>query len=272
MPRFAANLSTMFTELGFLDRFAAAEAAGFDAIELQFPYDYPAYEVAKRLAAHGLEPVLINLPPGDLAGGERGLAALPGRQADFAQAVEAGLDYALAIGCRTVHCLAGLVLSDRGADEACERCYIANLRHAAWRAAERGVTLVIEPINRRDMPHYFLSTPEQARPIIAAVGAPNLGLQFDCYHAQIMGGDLTARLKSHADLIRHIQIACVPDRAEPDRGEIHYPHLFEVIDGMGYHGWIGCEYRPRRGTLDGLGWARTWLSAAGASGANLTKT
>jgi len=258
MPRFAANLSMMFTEHDFLDRFAAAAEAGFTAVEFLFPYAYPAAEIAARLARAGLEPALFNLPPGDGAGGERGLAALPGREAEFARSVETALDYAQAIGCRKLHCMAGLI--PPGTDRALVRqTYIANLRHAAALAAERGITLLIEPINTRDMPGYFLNRPSEACDIISAVGAANLALQFDLYHAQIMVGDLATQLRAHAAIIGHVQIAGVPERHEPDLGEVNYPYLFEVIDRIGYGGWIGCEYRPRGSTLAGLGWLKPWL-------------
>jgi 2-dehydrotetronate isomerase len=258
MPRFAANLSMMFTEHDFLDRFAAAADAGFKAVEFLFPYAHPPAEIAARLAQAGLEPALFNLPPGDWAGGERGLAALPGREAEFARSVETALDYAAATGCRKLHCMAGLVPS--GIDRATAlRTYLANLRHAAARVADQGITLLIEPINTRDIPGYFLNRPSEAPDIIAAVGAANLALQFDVYHAQIMVGDLATQLRDHAGIIGHIQIAGVPERHEPDLGEVNYPYLFEVIDRFGYSGWIGCEYRPRGSTLAGLGWVEPWL-------------
>jgi len=258
MPRFAANLSMMFTEHDFLDRFAAAADAGFAAVEYLFPYDHPADELARRLERAGVEQVLFNLPPGDWAKAERGLAALPGREADFARAVDQALAYAKPLRCPKLHAMAGILAPD--ADRAlARRTYIANLRHAAARAAEADITLLIEPINTRDIPGYFLNRPSEARQIIAEVGAPNLALQFDVYHCQIMVGDLATQIRTHADITGHIQIAGVPDRHEPDVGEINYPYLFDVIDQTGYEGWIGCEYRPKGETADGLGWLKPWF-------------
>ena len=258
MPRFAANLSMMFTEHDFLDRFDAAAAAGFKAVEFLFPYEHPAEEIARRLTRNGLELALFNLPPGDWAKGERGVAALPGREAEFARSIDTALGYALATGCRTLHAMAGLLPAGIDRAEA-ERCYLGNLGIAAARLAPHGITLVIEPINTRDMPGYFLNRPSDARRLIEAVAAPNLALQFDIYHCQIMGGDLAMQLRAYADITHHIQVAGVPERHEPDLGEINYPYLFEVIDKIGYPGWIGCEYRPRGATLAGLGWAKPWL-------------
>jgi hydroxypyruvate isomerase len=258
MPRFAANLSLLFGEHDFLDRFAAAADAGFTAAEYLFPYQYPAAEIARRLARSGLEPVLFNLPPGDEAKGERGLAALPGREAEFARSVEIAIDYALAAGCRQLHCLAGRPPPEVERDAALAT-YIANLRLAAAKAADHGITLLIEPINTRDIPGYFLNRPSEARAVIEAVAAPNLALQFDLYHCQIMVGDLATELRRQAGITRHIQIAGVPERHEPDTGEVNYPYLFELIDELGYQGWIGCEYRPRGATLEGLGWVEPWL-------------
>ncbi|MEA2830944.1 MAG: 2-dehydrotetronate isomerase [Bradyrhizobium sp.] len=258
MPRFAANLSMMFTEHDFLDRFAAAADAGFKAVEYLFPYDFPADEIARRLTQSGLEPVLFNLPPGDWAKGERGIAALPGREAEFTRSIGTALEHALATGCRMLHCMAG-ILPPEIATPTAEQTYLANLRIAAARLAEHQITLVIEPINTRDMPGYFLNRLSEARRLIEAVGAPNLALQLDLYHCQIMRGDLAVQLRAYADITRHIQIAGVPQRHEPDTGEVNYPYLFEVIDEIGYQGWIGCEYRPRGATMAGLGWAKPWL-------------
>jgi hydroxypyruvate isomerase len=258
MPRFSAHLSMMFTEHDFLDRFAAAADAGFKAVEYAFPYDYPADELARRLERAGLEQALFNLPPGDGSRGERGLAALAGREADFARAVDLALDYAGPLRCPKLHAMAGILAPDT--DRALARqTYVANLRHAAARAAEADITLLIEPINTRDIPGYFLNRPRDARHILEEVGAPNLKLQFDVYHCQIMVGDLATQIREHADITGHIQIAGVPARHEPDVGEINYPYLFDVIDQSGYDGWIGCEYRPKGKTMDGLGWLKPWL-------------
>jgi hydroxypyruvate isomerase len=254
MPNFAANLSMMFQELPFLERFEAAAKAGFKAVEFLFPYDHPAAEIRQRLDRFGLRQVLFNLPPGDWARGERGLAALPGREAEFAAGVDRAIEYAHALGCPQVHAMAGVPLNVPL--EQAAATYGGNLRQAADRLQAHGLRLLIEPLNSRDMPGYFLMTAEQAREVIEAVGHPNLFLQMDLYHAQIMGGDLAERTRSHWKVIRHFQIAGVPGRHEPDVGEINYTYLFELIDSLGYDGWIGCEYRPRAKTLDGLGWAR----------------
>lgn len=253
MPRFAANLSTMFREHAFLDRFAAAAAAGFDAVEFQFPYDHPADAIAARAAAAGLRTVLFNLPPGDFAAGERGLAALPGREADFDAALDRAIAYARTLDCPRLHAMAGV--PPAGADPAaCRATFVANLRRAAAALAPHGMTLLIEPINDRDMPGYFLTRSEAAAAIIAEAGAPNLRLQFDLYHCQIMEGDLATRLRRLMPLIGHVQIAGVPDRAEPDRGEVNHPFLLRLLDDLGYGGHVGCEYVPAGDTLAGLGW------------------
>ncbi|MEX0697992.1 MAG: 2-oxo-tetronate isomerase [Dongiaceae bacterium] len=254
MPNFAANLSMMFQEVGFLDRFAAAADAGFRAVEYLFPYDHEPAELAARLQRFGLRQVLFNLPPGDWAAGERGLAALPGREAEFAAGVDRGLDYARALGCTQLHAMAGIPPVGTAPADA-EATYVANLHAAAARLAAHGIRLLIEPINTRDMPGYFLTTPEQARRVIAQAGTDNLFVQMDLYHCQIMGGDLSERIRANLPLTRHFQIAGVPGRHEPDTGEIDYRHLFELIDGLGYDGWIGCEYRPRGDTSAGLAWA-----------------
>jgi hydroxypyruvate isomerase len=258
MPRFAANLSMMYQEVGFLDRFAAAARDGFRAVEFMFPYAHPAAEVAARLRGAGLENVLFNLPPGDFERGERGLAALPGREAEFAASIGTALAYAEALGCPRLHVMAGI--PGAGADHArCRATYIANLRLAAERAAAAGREVLIEPINTRDIPGYFLNRQDEAQAIRAEVGAPNLKVQFDLYHCQIVEGDLAMKLKRDLAHIGHVQIAGVPERHEPDRGEVNYPFLFEHLDAIGYSGWIGCEYRPRAGTSAGLGWIRPYL-------------
>ena len=259
MPKFAANLSMMFQEIpDFLGRFDAAAKAGFTGVEFLFPYDYPPEAIAEKLEKNKLTLALFNLPPGDWTKAERGLAALAGREADFARALDQAIAYAKPLGCPKLHAMAGILAPD--ADRAAaRRTYIANLRHAAQCAAEAGITILIEPINTRDMPGYFLNRPSEARGIIEEVGAPNLKLQFDAYHCQIMVGDLATQIRSHADITGHVQIAGVPERHEPDVGEINYPYLFDVIDQTGYDGWIGCEYRPKGETADGLGWLKGWL-------------
>lgn len=257
MPRFAANLSLMFQEVAFLDRFRAASGVGFRGVEYLFPYDVPAAEIASRLRDNGLTQVLFNMPPGNWAGGERGLAVLPGRRQEFADGVERAIDYAGALGCAQVHAMAGIPPAGVS-PEAAEAAYLENVAQAAGRCRAAGIRLVIEPINTRDMPGYFLTTSSQARRLMTAVGSDNLFLQADLYHWQIMEGDLAERIRANQDLIRHVQIAGNPGRHEPDVGEIHYPYLFALLDELGYTGWIGCEYRPRGETTAGLGWARPY--------------
>lgn len=270
MPRFAANLSMMYTEHPFARRFAAAAADGFEAVEFLFPYEHAPHEVAGWLRDAGLTQALFNLPAGDFAAGERGLAALPGREAEFDAAVERALEYALATGCRRLHAMAGLVPeSARGSDAAAVRvradmraAYVRNLSHAAARFAPHGIAVLIEPINVRDIPGYFLNFQQQAHDIAAEVRAANLLVQMDFYHCQIMEGDLAMRLRRHFAGVGHIQIAGVPDRHEPDAGEVNYPYLFALLDALGYAGFVGCEYRPRAGTSDGLGWLQRWRHEA----------
>jgi hydroxypyruvate isomerase len=257
VPRFAANLSLMYGELDFLDRFEAAAADGFDAVEFLFPYEHAPAAIAARLQRHELTQALFNLPPGDFAGGDRGLAALPDREAEFIASVDQALPYALATGCKRLHAMAGRVPA--GADLAHMRSvYVANLRQAATLLQPHGITLLIEPINTRDMPGYFLHHQQAAHDIVAQVGAPNLQVQMDLYHCQIMEGDVSMRLRRHIAGVGHIQIAGVPGRHEPDTGELHYPHLFALLDELRYAGFVGCEYRPRASTSDGLGWLRRW--------------
>jgi hydroxypyruvate isomerase len=253
MPRFAANLTMMYNEYAFPDRFAAAARDGFAAVEYLFPYDFSAQELKARLDANGLVQALFNAPPGDWAAGERGLASLPGREDAFARGVDRALEYAAVLGNDKIHVMAGL--AGPGDDHARHRdTYLSNLALAADRARSAGITIVIEPINTRDMPGYFLSRQDDAQAICREVGAANLKVQFDCYHCQIVEGDLATKLQRDIAGIGHIQIAGVPERHEPDLGELNYPYLFSLIDALGYDGWIGCEYRPRAGTSDGLGW------------------
>jgi hydroxypyruvate isomerase len=257
MPRFAANLSMMYGEVPFLDRFAAAAKDGFKAVEFLFPYDHPAEVVAQRLRAAGLENVLFNLPPGDWDKGERGLAALPGREAEFAASIDVALGYARALGCKRLHAMAGLVphATDR---HTWRSTYIRNLKLAAARTAEHGILLVIEPINTRDIPGYFLNRQDEAQAILCEVGAANLKVQFDIYHVQIVEGDVATKLRRWIGGVGHVQIAGVPERHEPSLGELNYPYLFRLLDELGYDGWIGCEYRPKAGTSAGLGWLKEW--------------
>ena len=257
MPRFAANLTMMYNEHPFLDRFAAAAADGFEGVEILFPYDAPATEVRARLDEFGLEQALFNLPVGNFEGGERGIASLPGREVEFRQALDMALSYARVLGNRRLHVMAGL-LPD-GADRARHRdAYLASLALAAHEAESLGITIVIEPINTRDIPGYFLNRQDEAHAILAEVGAANLKVQMDFYHCQIVEGDLAMKLRRYVHDVAHIQIAGVPERHEPDTGEVNYPYLFALMDALGYDGWVGCEYRPRAGTSEGLRWLKRW--------------
>jgi hydroxypyruvate isomerase len=255
MPKFAANLSLMFNDVDFLDRFGAARAAGFDAVEFLFPYAFEAAQIADRLQRYGLEPVLHNLPPGDWAAGERGLACDPARTAEFQDGVSLALDYARALGVRRLHCLAGKLPPGVGHEHA-HAAYVANLRHAAARCHAHGITLLIEPINDRDMPGYFLTGTRQAATVIEEVGASNLQLQYDIYHMQRMEGELAQTIRRYQRLIGHIQLADVPGRHQPGTGEINFPYLFRLLDELGYEGWVGCEYVPQPDTAASLGWLR----------------
>jgi 2-dehydrotetronate isomerase len=257
MPRFATNLSMMFQEIGFLDRFEAAARAGFTGVEFLFPYDHPPETIAERLERNRLTLALFNTVPGDWNGGERGLAALPGREHEFRDGVDKAITYARATQCKLLHTMAGLW--PEGRDKAAgETVYIDNLRWAADRAASSGLTCIIEPINTRDIPGYFLNYTGQAMRIIERVGRLNLKLQLDLYHVQIMEGDLATKMRALSGRYPHVQIAGNPGRHEPDIGEINYPYLFDLFDELGYAGWIGCGYRPRGDTLAGLGWARKY--------------
>jgi len=263
MPRFAANLSMLFTEYDFLERFAAAASAGFSGVEYLFPYAYEAETLRSSLADNGLTQVLFNLPPGDWEGGERGIAALPGREEEFRASVATALCYAQILDCPRLHVMAGIVPPEADVN-LCRETYIDNLRYAAVEFSKFNKTLLIEPLNLRDNPGYLLSRQETAAEICAQVGTPNIKVQFDFYHCQIAQGDLTRTLEALFPLLGHIQIAGVPDRHEPDSGEINYPWLFQRIDSLGYDGWIGCEYRPRGKTRDGLAWGEPWgLRVAG---------
>ena len=258
MPTFAANLSMMYVEHACLDRFAAAAADGFKAVEFAFPYEYPRDEIAARLADHGLRQVLFNAPPGDTTLGERGNAALPARHDEVRRGfLEQALPYALALKCPRVHVMAGVMSS--GMERAPMRAaFVANLAWAAREAASVGIDLMIEPINRRDVPGYLLNRQDDAHEILADVDAPNLYVQMDLYHCQIVEGDVAMKLRKYLPTGRvgHMQIAGVPDRHEPDVGELYHPYLFKLIDELGWRNPIGCEYRPRRGTSAGLGWLR----------------
>ena len=246
MPRFAASVEMMFREVPLLDRFERAAAAGFRGVEIQSPYGEAKEDVADRVRRHGLEAALMNVLPG--------VAAIPGREEDFRNALTRALDYAAAAGCRQLHCLAG-----RTDDPRAEATFVANLKWASEMARPAGVRLLIEPLNTRDNPGYFLTRTAQARRILEQVGSDDVRLQYDCYHMQVMEGDLAETLKANLDVIGHIQVGGVPGRHEPDQAqEINYPYLFDLIDSLSYRGWVGCEYQPRKGTVEGLAWARPY--------------
>jgi 2-dehydrotetronate isomerase len=251
MPHFAANLGYLFPERPLLERIDAAAHCGFKAIELQFPYDVPPSEVKRAIERTRLTILGINTPPGERPG-EFGLAAVPGREKDFDVLFQRALDYIVAIGGTAVHCLAGHVSPEQR--PAAERVFLSNLARAAERAAEKSVKILIEPVNPRDRPNYFLNHVEHAADIIAKLALPNVRMQFDFYHAQIVGGDLITRFEKHLPLIGHLQCAGVPLRCEPDEGEVNYPAVFGAVDRLGWGGWIGAEYRPRGRTEAGLGW------------------
>lgn len=253
MPRFAANLTMLFTELPFLDRFAAARAAGFDCVEYLFPYAYPKEELAKLLRANGLKQVLHNLPAGDWDAGERGIACHPDRVAEFRAGVAQAVDYASALACAKVNCLAGKVPAGVALEHA-HVTFTGNLRYAAQVLKQAGIQLLIEPINTYDIPGFFLSTTKQAVEVMEEVGSDNLFLQYDIYHAQRMEGELASTIEKHLGRIAHIQLADNPGRNEPGTGEINYAWLLKRIDDLGYRGVIGCEYKPKSGTVEGLEW------------------
>lgn len=277
MPRFAANLSFLYQDLPFLDRFEVAAGDGFEAVEYLAPYPFEAADIAARLRHHGLRQVLFNAPPsgGETAEvqtawdrAERGIAALPGRESEFRRGFTHALAYADALDCPRIHVMAGL--APAGADPAALRAtYVANLRWAAAEARHADRTLLIEPINGRDMPGYLLNRQDEAHAVLDDVGAPNLQVQMDLYHCQVTEGDVATKLRRWLPTGRvgHLQIAGVPGRHEPDDGELHYPYLFDLIDALGYAGWIGCEYRPAHGTREGLGWLRCAGTAAVAAAA-----
>ena len=258
MPRFAANLSMMFNEVPFLDRFEAAAKAGFTAVEFLFPYAHPAGEIGKRLSGNGLTQALFNLPPGNWEAGEKGFAALPERFDDLKKSLHTALPYAQATGARRLHLLAGI--ADRGDRRAVEAFY----KSVAWTAEfflGHGIDVAIEPINPRSVPGYFLNDFGFAHDLIKELRIPNLKLQFDIYHCQIIHGDVTMRLREMMPLIGHVQIASIPSRNEPDGEELNYPFLFAELDRLGYGGFVGCEYNPRGKTTDGLGWFKPYAGS-----------
>jgi hydroxypyruvate isomerase len=258
MPKFAANLSFLFTELAFLDRFKAAHDAGFSAVEFLFPYDYEKEELATRLHDNRLELILHNLPPGNWSAGERGIACHPDRIKEFRQGVELGAQYARALGTHQVNCLVGIPPAHTTFEQAREVA-VANLAFAAQRLGDAGIRLLIEPINTFDMPGFFVSTSKFGLELIDAAGTNNIGLQYDVYHMQVMEGNLARTIESNLNRISHIQVAENPGRHEPGTGEIDYSFLFGFIDQIGYSGWIGCEYRPSKDTLSSLGWLKGQL-------------
>jgi hydroxypyruvate isomerase len=262
VPKFAANLTMLFNEVDFLDRFGAAARAGFKGVEYLFPYPYPKEQLVEALERHQLVQVLHNLPAGDWAGGERGIAVLPERVGEFQDGVGAAIEYATALGCKQVNCLAGLAPQGVAPDKVYETL-VGNLRFAADKLKQAGIRLLIEPCNTRDIPGFYLNRSRQALEIIADVGSDNLGLQYDIYHMQIMEGDLAPTIQRNLQSIAHIQLADNPGRNEPGTGEINYPFLFHFIDRLGYPGWIGCEYKPAGTTNEGLGWIKPYLNATG---------
>jgi 2-dehydrotetronate isomerase len=265
MPKFAANLSMLYPELPFLDRFEAAARDGFKAVEYLFPYAFDAREIAARLAGNGLQQVLFNAPPGNWDGGERGLACLPGRDEEFRAGIREALDYAEVLDCPRIHVMAGLMPEGKSRADLFGH-YVERLAFAVGEARKQNVDILIEPINTRDIPGFYLNRQDHAHDVLARAGLAGLKVQMDLYHCQIVEGDLTMKLRKYLSTgnVGHIQIADVPDRNEPGTGEINYPHVFAEIDRLGYQGWIGCEYRPRAGTLAGgttagLGWLRPYL-------------
>ena len=258
MIRLSANVSFLFTELPFLHRFAAAAQAGFRAVEFAFAYDVPVAEIAQYCRTQGLFVALINAPPGNLAAGELGLAAIPGREDDVAAGFERALEYADAVSAPLIHFMAGI--PPAGVDEGQVRAtFIDNARRAALRAAEKNISITLEPLNKRDRPGYYLQSNAQARDLISEIGRPNVRLQLDLYHCQISEGDVTHAIAEMFPLLGHVQIAGVPGRHEPDTGEIAYEQALRQLDSLGYTGYVGCEYTPAGRTLDGLGWARPYL-------------
>ncbi|SEK99970.1 hydroxypyruvate isomerase [Halomonas daqiaonensis] len=256
MAKFAANLSMLFTEVDFLDRFQAAAEAGFKGVEYLFPYDFEAAEIRQRLDDNGLIQVLFNLPAGDWGAGERGIACHPDRIEEFRAGVDRAIEYARVLGNTQVNCLAG-IQPEGVSDVEARKTLVENLRFAAEKLEAADILLIAEPINTRDIPGFFLNRTEQALALFDEVGSRNLKLQYDIYHMQIMEGDLAPTIEKHLDRIAHVQLADNPGRHEPGTGEINYPFLFAHLDRLGYQGWIGCEYKPRAGTREGLGWLKS---------------
>ncbi len=258
MPQFNANLSMMFNEVGFLERFGAAAKAGFKGVEFLFPYDFPAAQVREQLDKHKLAMVLFNMPPGDFAGGDRGVACDPARVGEFQGYIGKTLEYAKALGATQIHCMAGLKPRGVGEDKMRET-YIANLQYAGRELAKHNLKLLIEAINTRDIPGFYLNYSRQAFDIMHYANVPNLLFQYDIYHMQIMEGDIALTVEKNLAKIGHMQLADTPGRHEPGTGDINYPFLFQFFDKIGYKGWIGCEYRPAGKTEDGLGWLKPYI-------------
>jgi hydroxypyruvate isomerase len=263
MPKFAANLTMLFTELPFLDRFDAACRAGFTGVEYLFPYDFHPDGLLSRMRRCGLRQVLHNLPAGDWAGGERGIACIPGREAEFREGVDRAIRYATALGCTQLNCLVGIAPGDAD-PQAVADTLADNLRHADRALAEEGICLLVEPVNTRDIPGFYLNRTAQARRLIESAGLKNTFIQYDIYHMQIMEGDIARTIEANLDLIRHVQLADNPGRNEPGTGEINFDFLFRHLDAIGYSGWIGCEYKPRGRTTEGLTWRTASVGQARA--------
>ena len=258
MPRFAANLTMMFNEVDFLQRFDIAAKAGFKGVEYLFPYDYEVDHIVEKLQSNKLTQVLHNLPAGNWDEGDRGIACIPDRVGEFRDGVGNAIEYASALGCHQVNCLVGIPPANAKPDKILDTL-ISNLKFGASALSKKNITLLIEPINTIDMPGFYLTNTTQSKSIIHSVGSDNLKLQYDIYHMQIMEGDITRTMSENLDIICHIQIADNPGRNEPGTGEINYSHIFNSIDRMGYDGWIGCEYKPLSTTLEGLGWLENYI-------------
>lgn len=258
MPKLCANLSLLYTDIDFIDRFAAAAKSGFKGVEYLFPYAYPKEQLAEALARNKLVQVLHNLPAGDWAKGDRGTACQPDRVGEFQEGVGKAIEYATALGCKQVNCLAGLAPQGVAADKV-RATFVANLKFAAEKTKAAGIRLVTEPVNNRDVPGFYLNRSQQALEIMDEVGSENLWLQYDIYHMQVMEGHLAKTIEANLARINHMQLADNPGRHEPGTGEINYPFLFDWIDRIGYKGWIGCEYNPQAGTAEGLAWAKPYL-------------
>lgn len=257
MPKFAANVSMMFGELPVEERFAAARRAGFEAVEYLQPYADPVAEVRSWLDDADVAMILLNTVPGDAEAGERGLGAVPGREADFREHFEQALEYAAGLGAGMIHVMAGIVPEGASRDEF-ESTFVTNLQRAARAAARHGVSLLLEPLNTVDMPGYLHTRCDETRRIIEAVVQPNVRMQYDFYHRQVMEGNLAPNLRRHLDIVGHIQFSSLPGRHEPQHGEVNMPFLFDVVDSLDYDGWIGCEYTPKASTLEGLSWGHPW--------------